>query len=98
LKVFPRSYRQCGIGPASLYWGTDFRNAYVPGTCLTGTGQSVGLVEFEGYYLTNIQGYENLTGLPNVPVTNILIGGFSGNPSGVIPTASSKCRWTWKWH
>jgi len=80
LKVSPGVTANAGSAPASLYWGTDFRNAYVPGTCLTGTGQSVGLVEFEGYYLTDIQGYENLTGLPNVPVTNILIGGFSGKP------------------
>jgi subtilase family serine protease len=37
-------------------FGDDFRKAYVPGTTLTGAGQSVGLVEFSGtsYYTNDI--------------------------------------------
>ena len=31
-------------------WGNDFRSAYVPGTTLSGTGQNLGLLEFESYY------------------------------------------------
>ena len=35
------------------YFGDDFRNAYVPGTTLTGAGQSVGLVEISSIFYTN---------------------------------------------
>ncbi len=44
-------------------WGSDFRKAYVPGTTLTGSGQSVGLLEFEGYYGADITRYETDIGL-----------------------------------
>jgi hypothetical protein len=47
-------------------WGNDFRDAYVPGTSLTGTGQNLGLLEFEGYYSEDITDYENAIGMsPN---------------------------------
>ena len=78
--ISPKATANAGSAPSSLYWGSDFRNAYVPGVCLTGTGQSVALVEFEGYYDSDILGYETLAGLSNVPVTNILIDGFNGVP------------------
>ncbi len=77
---FPAATASAGSAPAGLYWGTDFRNAYVPGICLTGNGQTVALIEFEGYYASDIQGYETLAGLPNVPLTNVLIDGYSGTP------------------
>jgi subtilase family serine protease len=78
--AYPKATANAGSAPSSLFWGTDFRNAYAPGVCLTGIGQSVALVEFEGYYDKDILGYESLAGLPNVPVTNILIDGFNGIP------------------
>ena len=66
-----------GSAPGGLFWGNDFRNAYVPGVCLTGSGQSVALVEFEGYYASDITGYESLAGLPNVTLTNVPVDGFT---------------------
>ncbi|HTC22332.1 MAG TPA: S53 family peptidase, partial [bacterium] len=75
--VLPGVKPNAGSAPGQLYWGTDFRNAYVPGTCLTGTGQSVALLEFESYFDSDILGYESLAGLPNVPVTNVDIAGFN---------------------
>jgi subtilase family serine protease len=73
-----------GTGPSGSWRGKDFRNAYVPGMNLTGTGQIVGLVEFDGYYANDITNYAFQSGLPNVPLTNVLVGGFSGIPgSGV---------------
>ena len=78
--IAPSAASNAGSAPSGLYWGPDFRNAYVSGSCLTGKGQSVALVEFEGYYATDIQGYESLTGIANVPLTNVLVGGFSGIP------------------
>jgi hypothetical protein len=69
-----------GTGPYGSFWGYDLRTAYVPGTGLTGAGQSVALVELDGYYTNDIVQYERMTGLPNVPLHNVLIDGFSGNP------------------
>src|SRR5262249_12103436 len=38
-----------GSGPGGSYRGNDFRAAYLPGVALSGSGQSVGLVQFDGY-------------------------------------------------
>jgi len=54
-----------GSAPGGSYMGNDFRNAYVPGTTLTGAGQSVGLVQFDGFFPSDIAAYENLIGLTN---------------------------------
>lgn len=70
-----------GTGPSGLYLGTDLRKAYVPGVSLTGSGQAVGLLEFDGYYSNDIAAYAKSNGLVNVNVTNELIDGFSGIPS-----------------
>jgi uncharacterized repeat protein (TIGR03803 family) len=70
-----------GSGPDGSYVGRDFRAAYVPGLPLTGTGQTVGLLEFDsGYFQSDIDAYENLAGLPNVPVTPVLLDGYNGGP------------------
>lgn len=52
-----------GSAPDGQLWGNDFRDAYVPGTTLTGAGQSLGLLEFEGYYPKDITDYENAIGM-----------------------------------
>lgn len=69
-----------GSGPSGTYMGNDFRAAYVPGVSLTGAGQTVGLVQFDGYYANDITTYESLAGLPNVTLTNVLLDGFNGIP------------------
>ena len=72
-----------GSAPDGAYLGYDFRAAYVPGTPLTGTGQTVGLLEFDsGYYQSDITAYETLAGLPNVPVSAVLLDGYNGAPGG----------------
>src|SRR6266567_3710321 len=68
-----------GSGPRGGFFGRDFRTAYAPSVVLDGAGQSVGLIEFDGYYPSDIATYENLTGLPNVPLTNVLVGTFRGS-------------------
>jgi uncharacterized repeat protein (TIGR01451 family) len=68
-------------GPLGGYIGRDFRTAYVPGTTLDGTGQVVGLLQFDGYTASDIAYYQNLAGLPSVTITNVLINGASGDPS-----------------
>ena len=71
-----------GSGPGGNYMGRDFRAAYVPGTQLTGAGQVVGLLQFDGYYTNDIVAYETLAGLPNVPLENVLLDGYNGVPTG----------------
>ena len=71
-----------GSGLNGWYLGADFRAAYVPGTTLTGTGQSVGLFELDGYYAADITNYEALTGITNIPLTNVLLDGSGGSAGG----------------
>ncbi len=70
-----------GSNPWGEYIGYDFRAAYVPGCPLTGTGQNVALVQFDGYYQSDITRYETLAGLPAITLTNVLLDGFSGVPT-----------------
>jgi uncharacterized repeat protein (TIGR03803 family) len=69
-----------GSGPAGNFLGRDFRAAYAPGVPLDGSGQSVGLVALDNYYSEDIIQYENLAGLPRVPLTNVLVNGFNRAP------------------
>jgi uncharacterized repeat protein (TIGR01451 family) len=71
-----------GSGPYGNYLGNDFRNAYVPGTSLNGSGQTIALVQFDGYYGNDIVAYETMAGRTNIPLRNVLIDGFSGAPTG----------------
>ena len=71
-----------GSGPGSTYMGTDFRAAYAPNVTLDGTGQTIGLLELEGYYPTDIAAYESMAGLPDVRLTNVLVDGFTGPQTG----------------
>ncbi len=69
-----------GSGTGGTYGGADFRAAYVPGTSLTGAGQSVGLLEFDGYYPSDISSYESQFNLPQVPLTNVAVNGGISTP------------------
>ncbi len=60
-----------GSGPDGTLWGKDFRNAYVPGVTNLGTGQILGLVEFETYVSNDITEYELSNGLPSIPLINV---------------------------
>ena len=69
-----------GSGPGGSYRGNDFRAAYVPGTALTGTGQSVGLLQFDGFYATDIATYVSQAGLPTIPLVVVPIDGGVSKP------------------
>jgi uncharacterized repeat protein (TIGR03803 family) len=69
-----------GSGPAGTYMGNDFRAAYVPGLALTGAGQTLGLVEFDGYYPGDITDYANMAGITAPSLTNVYLDGFDGSP------------------
>jgi hypothetical protein len=68
-----------GSGTNGSYLGKDFRAAYAPGVTLTGSGQSLALVEFDGYYTNDITSYEKAAQLPAVPLQTVLLG-FNGKP------------------
>ncbi len=76
-EVTPRT----GSGPGGAYWGNDFRKAYVPGTVLDGRGQTIALLQFDGFYANDISAYESHTGLPRVPMTIVPVDGGVISPT-----------------
>ncbi|HVM47352.1 MAG TPA: HYR domain-containing protein [Candidatus Acidoferrum sp.] len=80
-----RATPSAGSGPSSTYLGYDFRSAYVPGTPLNGQGQSIGLLQFDGFYTNDITAYEDLAGLPHVPLLVVPVdGGVTNIGSGAV--------------
>jgi uncharacterized repeat protein (TIGR01451 family) len=77
-----------GSGPFGSYMGNDFRAAYAPGVTLNGAGQVVGLLEYDGYFTSDILAYEAQAGLPNITLTNIAINGGVPNPGSGDPEVS----------
>src|SRR5262249_13618766 len=72
-----------GSGPSGRYRGNEFSTGYVPGTSLDGTGQTVGVLQFDGFYTTDITTCESQAGLPNVLITIVPIdGGVTNTRSG----------------
>ena len=68
--------QQTGTGPNGSYTATDMRTAYYGNGTLTGSGQIVGLVEFGGYNIADIQKYFSETGPAlKVPVVGISVDG-----------------------
>ena len=43
-----------GSGPSGSYLGSDMRAAYYGGSALTGSGQTLGLVQFDGYNIGDV--------------------------------------------
>lgn len=76
-----RVVHKSGSAPNGDYLGYDFRKAYVPDTTLTGAGQIVGLLQFDGFYQSDITAYQDAAGLPHIPVESVLIDGFNGIPT-----------------
>lgn len=77
------SARATGSGPGGYFIGSDMRTAYYGGTALTGSGQSVGLVEFAGYNMADVTNYFTKVGQPlNVPVVGISTDGSSLSCTG----------------
>ena len=67
-----------GSATNGAYSAGDLRAAYIQGVTNTGLGQSVGLVEFDGYFPGDITHYETLEGLPPVCITNEYVDGYNG--------------------
>jgi hypothetical protein len=77
LNAAPKS----GSGAGGAYLGNDFRAAYLPGVTLIGSGQILGLFEFDGFYTSDISSYETAAGLPAVPLQTVLLDGYNGVPT-----------------
>jgi len=85
LKALPLSQAKplvTGSGPAGLFIGKDFRSAYATGVTLDGTGQTVGLLEFDGFYASDVAANFRQAGLSPVATQTVLLDGFNGVPAG----------------
>ena len=61
-----------GSGPSASFLGSDMRAAYYGGTALTGAGQNVGLFEYEGTDLADLNTYyKNVN--QTLPITPVLL-------------------------
>ncbi|HZU31519.1 MAG TPA: protease pro-enzyme activation domain-containing protein, partial [Candidatus Angelobacter sp.] len=70
-----------GSGTGGAFRPSDMRAAYAGNTTLTGAGQSVAMVEFDGYNMADV--VSDMSGTPiNVPITNILIDGAAAGSDG----------------
>ncbi len=59
-----------GSGPSASFLGSDMRAAYYGGTALTGAGQTLGLLEYYGTDLADLNTYfANVHQTNNVPIT-----------------------------
>ena len=74
-----------GSAPNGDLLGNDFRAAYVPDTTLTGAGQMVGLLEFDGYYPGDISAYAKKAGggRTGIPLQTVLVDGYNGKPTAI---------------
>jgi uncharacterized repeat protein (TIGR03803 family) len=67
-----------GSGPSGSFLGSDMRAAYYGGTALTGSGQSLGLLEKWGTNLSDLNTYYKNVGQTNkVPITPLSTDGAS---------------------
>jgi xanthomonalisin len=65
-----------GSGPKGYFIGSDIRKAYAGSSPLTGAGQSLGLMELEGYNVSDVDLYFTKFGPPlTVPVNGISTDG-----------------------
>jgi sugar lactone lactonase YvrE len=68
-----------GSGPSGNYLASDMRAAYAGGTALTGSGQTVAMVEFDGYNLSDVNlSFSSVGQSYSVPVQNVLVNGATG--------------------
>ena len=81
-----------GSGPDSMYLPSDMRAAYYGSGNLTGAGQNVDIFSFDGYLTSDIGVYAANTGVTNtVPVSNVLVSGYSGGCFSSTNGTSGTC-------
>jgi kumamolisin len=73
-----KSNATTGSGPSASFLGSDMRAAYYGGTALTGSGQSLGLLEYYGTDLADLTTYfTNAKQTNSVPITLLSTDGTS---------------------
>ena len=81
-----------GSGASGQFLPSDMRAAYYGNGPLTGAGQSIGIFSFDGYLASDVQLYYSKTGMTsNVPINNVLVGGFNGACTSVSSPPSTTC-------
>jgi subtilase family serine protease len=77
-----KAVAQSGSAPDGEFLGDDFRAAYVPDTTLTGAGQVVGLLQFDGFYARDVAAYAQAAGggRASIPIQTVLVDGYNGVP------------------
>jgi subtilase family serine protease len=79
-----------GSGPSTSFLGSDMRAAYYGGTALTGAGQNLGLWEYLGTDLADLNTYyANVHQTNSVPITLLSVDGTS--TSCVDSRAGGRC-------
>jgi subtilase family serine protease len=82
-----KSSATTGSGPSASFLGSDMRAAYYGGTALTGFGQTLGLLEYVGYDIADVNTY-----FTNVHQTNnVSIVGVSTDGTSLTCLASKGC-------
>jgi hypothetical protein len=71
-----------GSGPGGSYLASDIRAAYYGGAALDGSGQTIALLEFDGYNASDVSLTLSNAGQSSaVPVNNVLLDGTTGLPT-----------------
>src|SRR6185312_3654147 len=71
-----RAFSINGSGPGGAYLASDMRTAYYGSGTLNGTGQAVGLLEFDGYNIDDVNlTFSNAGQSSSVPINNVLLDG-----------------------
>jgi kumamolisin len=84
------SHATTGSGPSASFLGSDMRAAYYGGTALTGAHQNLGLLEYYGTDLADLNIYYKNVGQTNtVPITLLSVDGTS--TSCLYTRAGGRC-------
>ncbi len=79
-----------GSGPSGSFLGSDMRAAYATGTTLTGAGQNLGLFEYEGTDLADLNTYYKNIGV-TLPITPVLLSTDGTSTACVDTKAGGSC-------
>ncbi len=82
LDLYAASPNAGPAAPAGGFTPDGIKSAYnLSSVPQTGSGEVLGLYELDGYTPSDVTAYENYYHLPNIPLQNILVDGFDGNPT-----------------
>ncbi len=79
-----------GSGPSASFLGSDMRAAYYGGTALTGAGQNLGLFEYEGTDLADLNTYYKNVG-QTLPITPVLLSTDGTSTACLDTKAGGSC-------